>query len=240
MLTFWFDEARDAAFEFLAEHYIEGKSFAGANGARVALFNPTVTQYPISGTSTTNGDFTSTGHGLLVGDVIWIDATGAGSMAGGVPEDRTLYVVAVASNTFRVSLTEGGAAIVPSSVGSGMVAHEAGWNIRSNAAAVLATEVAAGNGYAGRFTYAPAAGAANSANQSYDLPVDSFNFTASGGDISFSAHCLLRDATDTPGTGIPVMAGIQKSTIVVPDGTPYSLRVSFRGYAVNYATGSKS
>lgn len=67
---------------------------------------------------------TSAGHGLAVGDQVYIPAITAG--AAGLTALSTYFVVAVTTDTFQVSATAGGAAIDITSDGTGLTLVKAG------------------------------------------------------------------------------------------------------------------
>lgn len=78
------------------------------------------TQTLVTGATAQNtGDtITSAGHGLVAGDRVRITAIGSG--AGGLSTTTTYYVVSPATDTFKVSLTDGGAAVAITSDGTGI------------------------------------------------------------------------------------------------------------------------
>ncbi len=85
----------------------------GAQGATYRLAGPIVTA-----TVDINADtFTSTAHGLVNGDTIWINAT---TTPGGISLTTQYFVRDSAANTFKVSTTSGGAAVNITSIGAGV------------------------------------------------------------------------------------------------------------------------
>jgi len=80
---------------------------------------------PLGGTprpfvALTSGTFTLPAHGFAVGDTVSFSPAATGSLPGGVTEGTTYFVITIATDTFTVSATSGGASITVSSAGSGM------------------------------------------------------------------------------------------------------------------------
>lgn len=72
-------------------------------------------------TTLTNDQLLSVGHGMADGDRVILSPVFAETLPTGLTEGAVYYVVASATNTFKVALTAGGAAVDITAVGGGEV-----------------------------------------------------------------------------------------------------------------------
>jgi hypothetical protein len=72
-------------------------------------------------TTLTNDQILSPGHGLADGDRVVLYNVFGGTLATGLTEGTLYYVVSSTTNTFKVSLTAGGAAVDITALGNGAV-----------------------------------------------------------------------------------------------------------------------
>lgn len=95
---------------------------ANSAGTFAGMF-PAGSSDPTVFTATNAGDlFTSDAHGLVNTDTVVLWDSGPGdSIPTGVTEGTVYYVISVSGDTFQLSLTSGGSAIVISSDGGGYV-----------------------------------------------------------------------------------------------------------------------
>lgn len=93
------------------------------------------------------------------------------------------------------AIVRGGTA--PSSTGYYLILCDSAIAANANIATVVGNEIS-GSGYA-RQNYAPSAGSFDVTDLRYEFPSVDLTFSASGGDLTFNAWVLLRDANSTVG-----------------------------------------
>lgn len=75
-------------------------------------------------TTLTNDQFLAPGHGMADTDRVMVFNNFGGSIATGLTEGTIYFVVSSAANTFKVSLTSGGAAVDITALGNGTVFYQ--------------------------------------------------------------------------------------------------------------------
>lgn len=75
----------------------------------------------VDATDVTNDTITSPAHGFVDNDIVRIFKHQGGTLPTGISEDTRYFVVSSATDTFKVSATQGGSAINITAVGSGFL-----------------------------------------------------------------------------------------------------------------------